>query len=351
MVFHTPPDAIASGETTNVKIAIAILNWNGAALLREYLPSVMAHSGSAEIIVADNGSNDNSLSVLKTEFPTVRIIELKENSGFAGGYNRALQQIDADVFVLLNSDVMVTPGWLEAPLKRLANQNVAAVQPKILSKTNPNQFEHAGASGGFIDKMGFPFCRGRIFDSVEQDHGQYDTPMQVFWASGACMFVRAKAFNKAGGFSEAFFAHMEEIDLCWRFQRMGMQVWAEPSSTVYHLGGGTLNYMSPRKAYLNFRNSLFMLLRNDTGFAFGKIYLRLCIDALGGIHFLLQGKPRFMWEVIRAHFSFYARIPALLQERRQIKKLGNHKPIGRFNVLIPYRYFAKGIKKFGDLVG
>ena len=333
-----------------MKVAVVILNWNGAALLRAYLPSVVMHSAGADIIVADNGSTDDSISVLKNEFPTVGIIQLAENTGFAGGYNLALQQVQADVFVLLNTDVMVTPNWLEVPLKRLAMRNVAAVQPKILSKTQPDHFEHAGACGGFLDKMGFPFCRGRIFDTVEKDSGQYDTPTPIFWASGACMFVRAEYFRQAGGFSQAFFAHMEEIDLCWRLQRMGYQIWAEPASTVYHLGGGTLNYMSPRKAYLNFRNSLYMLLRNETGWVCGKIYLRLCIDGFGALHFLLQGKPRFMWQVVRAHYAFFFRIPTLLQERKAIKKLGKHTPNGRANLLIPYQYFVKGRKYFSALV-
>lgn len=247
------------------EIAVIILNWNGEKLLEEFLPSVLANTPSdlADVIVADNGSTDGSVALLRKDFPTVKVLEFNENYGFAGGYNRAIKETGYKYTLLLNSDVEVGKEYL-APLYEFMQDHpeVGGCQPKILSYTNKGQFEYAGAAGGFIDRNGYPYCRGRIFDTVEEDRGQYDTPSEVFWASGAALFVRTEVYTKAGGLDEKFFAHMEEIDLCWRMQLMGYQLWCIPSSVVYHLGGGSLPAENPRKTYLNFRNNLLMLYKN-----------------------------------------------------------------------------------------
>lgn len=247
------------------EIAVIILNWNGEKLLREFLPSVVANTPSdlADVIVADNGSTDGSLDLLRNEFPSVKVLPFSENLGFAGGYNRALHETGYKYTLLLNSDVEVAPGYLE-PLFDFMERHpeVGAVQPKILSYRDKTKFEYAGAAGGFIDRNGYPYCRGRIFDTVETDNGQYDSPIQVFWATGAALFVRTEIYEKADGLDEQFFAHMEEIDLCWRMQLLGYQLWCIPAAVVYHLGGGSLPAENPRKTYLNFRNNLLMLYKN-----------------------------------------------------------------------------------------
>jgi hypothetical protein len=332
-----------------VQVAIVILNWNGARLLPEFLPSVVENSPNARIIVADNASTDNSLAILADQFLQVEVLPMPQNKGFAGGYNQALGQIDADVYVLLNSDVMVTPNWLQAPLEALQQAQCAAVQPKIRAYRNQSHFEHAGACGGFIDRLGYPFCRGRIFATAEKDQGQYDQPASIFWASGACMFIKRDVFRAAGGFSEAFFAHMEEIDLCWRIQRMGFQIQCVPQSTVYHLGGATLDYLSPRKAFLNFRNSLYMIVRNYPDMLFFPLLERLFWDGIAGMRFLMEGKPRFTWIVVKSHFAFYSRLGTLLSERRQIRKLGNASPAGRYRGLILVDHFIRKKHRFSEL--
>ena len=290
-----------------MKIAVVILNWNGRDYLRRYLPAVLSHSGDAEIIVADNASSDDSLGVLSREFPRVRQILNAKNLGFAGGYNEALKHVEADYFILLNSDVEVTPGWIDAPVKMMERDPaIAACQPKILSAADRGYFEYAGAAGGFIDRYGYPFCRGRIFDSIEKDSGQYDDARRVFWASGACMFLRAAAFRDVGGFDDAFFAHMEEIDLCWRLQKAGGTVWYCPNSTVYHVGGGTLHKSNPHKTFLNFRNNLMMLYKNLPRAAFGKVYrVRFFLDILAAIKFTLSTfRAGDLRAVIRAYAAF-----------------------------------------------
>ena len=231
-------------------VAVVILNYNGEKLLPQFLPSVIENSGDARVVVVDNGSTDNSVQLIKNTFPQVELIEFKENFGFCGGYNKAISMMDADVVVLLNSDVEVTKNWLASPIQLLhTNPKIAAVQPKILSYQNKNQFEYAGAAGGFIDSLGYPFCRGRIFQSVESDEGQYNDQTQIFWATGACLIIKKDIYTKLGGLDENFFAHMEEIDLCWRINRSGLRVYHDGMSTVYHLGGGTLSAESPRKIY------------------------------------------------------------------------------------------------------
>ncbi|MGV8096044.1 MAG: glycosyltransferase family 2 protein [Mangrovibacterium sp.] len=305
-------------------IAIVILNWNGEKLLSRFLPSVISNSRKegVEIVVADNGSTDLSIQLLRENFPEAKILELHTNYGFAKGYNEALRQIGADYYILLNSDVEVTAGWID-PLIGLMEEDpsTAAVQPKIRSWQKQDEFEYAGAAGGFIDKLGFPFCRGRILNVNEKDEGQYDRVSSIFWASGACMAVRAELFHKAGGFDPDFWAHMEEIDLCWRLKNMGYQVMYTHLSTVYHLGGGSLPYNNPRKLYLNFRNSLFLLYKNlPSGKLFKVMLLRMCLDGAAAMKFLFEGNPGGVRSVWNAHFSFYKVLPVLKRKRRQLKK-------------------------------
>lgn len=268
-----------------MKTAIAILNWNGRKLLEEFIPSVVEFSKEAEIYVIDNHSDDDSIEFLKTNFPSVKIIKNEENFGYAGGYNKGLEEIDADIFCLLNSDVKVVENWL-IPIENLfsSNSEISVIQPKILDYKNPEYFEYAGAGGGFIDNFGYPFCRGRVFWTLEKDKGQYDDTIQTFWASGACLFIRKNDFLEIGGFDEGFFAHMEEIDLCWRLNNSGKKIFYCGESKVYHLGGGTLKNSNPKKTYLNFRNSLWMLVKNlPKGKAFPLVFTRLSLDGITGI--------------------------------------------------------------------
>jgi len=303
-------------------VAVVILNYNGEKLLRQFLPSVIQFSSGARIIVADNFSTDRSLDVLRDEFPSVQIIALDRNYGFCGGYNRALAHIQSDYYVLLNSDVAVTPGWIE-PLRRVLDSRpeVAAIQPKILAYTRKDHFEYAGAGGGFIDALGYPFCRGRLFDHVEKDEGQYDDERAVFWSSGACMMIRSSRFLEQGGFDEDLFAHMEEIDLCWKLNRAGHQIFYSGKSQVYHLGAGTLGYQSPRKTYLNFRNGLSLIFKHlDSRELLYKIPLRVALDWVAAIAFLLKGQGKNCWSIFRAHRDFVVTLPALRRKRRQIRR-------------------------------
>lgn len=272
------------------KTAVIILNWNGAQMLRTYLPSVIAHTKGAEIIVADNGSTDNSLEVLRKEFPSVKTIILDTNYGFAEGYNKAIEQVESDYVVLLNSDVEVTEGWLSPLLDYMtAHPEVAAVQPKIRAWRERDRFEHAGAAGGFLSWLGYPYCRGRRFGRVEQDHGQYDTIAEIDWTTGACMCVRTSVYKECGGLDAAFFAHQEEIDLCWRMRNKGWKLACIPQSVVYHLGGGSLSYDNPRKTFLNFRNNLLMIYKNRR-FPWIVLSLRFFLDYAAAAMFLATGK-------------------------------------------------------------
>lgn len=336
------------------KIAIVILSWNGEKLFDDFLPSVIEHSKSesTEIIVADNGSADKSVEHLRRIYPSVRIIELKENYGFAEGYNQALKQVDAEYFVLLNSDVKVTENWIEPCIERFeADEKLAAIQPKILSYTKPDKFEYAGAAGGFIDKFGYPFCRGRILNRIENDYGQYNEPSPIFWATGACMFVRASAFKTVGGLDGDFWAHMEEIDLCWRLKNHGYKVVYEPKSMVYHLGGGTLSYGSPKKIYLNFRNNLFMLFKNLPKHQFTRIFfLRMVLDGVAAVKFILGFNYREFWAVLKAHFSFYKNLSVLIRKRKQAQKLvvvQNHSEV--YPKSIMWKFFIQKKRKFSEL--
>ncbi len=290
--------------------AVVILNWNGMGFLEDFLPSVVRHSGSATVVVADNGSTDGSVDLLREKFTgSIEVIELEENYGFAGGYNRALQRLRGrfDYYILLNSDVEVTEGWIEPIVEILDTQsNTVAVQPKILSYGHRDHFEYAGASGGFIDIMGFPFCRGRLINSCEEDRGQYDDVREIFWASGAAFAVRSEPFHTVGGFDDSFFAHMEEIDLCWRLKRAGYAIKVCPQSTVYHLGAGTLPVWSPKKTYLNFRNNVAMLYKNLPKGRFALIYtLRFGTDMLRMMSYFFTGKFDFSSAIARAHRDFW----------------------------------------------
>ncbi len=332
------------------EIAIVILNWNGRNFLERFLPGVVARSPGARVIVADNASTDDSVSFLKTNFPGVELVQNASNGGFAQGYNEALQQVQAKYYLLLNSDVEVSENWLE-PLHRVISQSgVAAVQPKILAEHKKELFEHAGAAGGFMDKNLYPFCRGRIFDEVERDSGQYDGETEVFWTSGACMLVRADVFHELGGFDADFFAHMEEIDLCWRMKRLGYRLKVVPSSVAYHVGGGTLNYNSPNKVYLNFRNSLYMITKNYPGFLLGKLLYRMVLDGVAGMQFLLKGNFRHFWAVLRAHGTFYRNFSKTLKKRRAFQPgKARYNPAGFYRGSILWAFFFKRIRRFSDL--
>ncbi len=331
---------------------VVILNWNGVEHLSAFLPSVVEHTPPhVGVVVADNGSTDDSVEMLRERFPSVEILRLDANYGYAGGYNRALALLEADYYVLMNSDVEAAPGWLE-PLERAmdADPSLAAVSPKLLSFARRGHFEYAGAAGGFMDFLGYPFCRGRILQAVERDLGQYDTPRDVFWASGACMMVRAEYFRTAGGFDEAFFAHMEEIDLCWRMQLRGWRVAVEPASAVYHLGGGTLPNDNPRKLYLNYRNNLSMLYKNlAPGRRESVLFVRMVLDGLSALVFLAQGRPSFFSAVFRAHMDFHRRRPELQRLRAGIQESAVARAKGIYCGSILFRYFTCR-RKFGNLL-
>ena len=301
-----------------MKLAIVILNWNGKKLLETFLPSVIEHSNGHPIYIIDNASTDSSISFLKTHSPTVKCIALKKNFGYAVGYNEGLKQLNEDVFCLLNSDVEVTKNWLKPVIKAFeSNQNTVIIQPKILNYYDKTKFEYAGAGGGFIDQLGYPYCRGRIFNSIEEDHGQYNDQKEVFWASGACFFIRAQVFKTLGGFDPKFFAHMEEIDLCWRAKNLGLSVTYIGTSTVYHVGGASLEASNPKKTYLNFRNSLYTLVKNTHHPLLIVVFIRLILDGIAGIRFLLQGQPKHIVAILKAHGSFYNALPYLLRFRKQ----------------------------------
>jgi GT2 family glycosyltransferase len=305
-----------------MKTAVVILNWNGAKLLQQFLPSVLQYSGDATIYVADNASTDTSIAVLKNEFPTVKIIENTGNYGFAKGYNEALKCVEEPYYALVNSDIEVTENWLQ-PIETIFNNepNTAIIQPKLLDYKKKTHFEYAGAAGGFIDKYGFPFCKGRIFDTLEEDLGQYDTETEIFWATGACFFIRKEVFRSLQGFDGDFFAHQEEIDLCWRANNVGHTIKYCPTSVVYHVGGATLNEANPMKTFLNFRNSLLMLTKNlPKEKLVPIIFIRMCLDGLAGVQFLFQGKVTHTFAILKAHFYFYHLIGRNLKKRNNSQK-------------------------------
>ncbi|MBL0343092.1 MAG: glycosyltransferase family 2 protein [Bacteroidetes bacterium] len=334
-----------------MKTAIVILNWNGRKLLEEFLPNILLHSTEqATVIVADNASTDDSISYIKKHYPQVKIIENATNEGFAEGYNAALKQVEAEYFLLLNSDVEVTAGWLNPLVNYMeAHPNTAVCQPKMRWYHHREKFEYAGACGGFIDSWGYPFCRGRIFNTLEKDTGQYDAPSFVFWASGACMLIRASVFHASKGFDSIFFAHMEEVDLCWRIRNMGYDIVCLPSSTVYHMGGATLPKNNSRKTYLNFRNNLSMLYKNlPASKLFPVILLRLILDGVAGIKFLIEGGPGDCFAVFRAHWKFYGWVlSGKLKRPIQIKHI-KHATI--YDGSIVWNYYIQNKRTFTDLV-
>lgn len=332
-----------------VKVAVVILNWNGKTFLEKFLPSVEQNLPQyAEIFVADNASSDDSVSFLKEHYPKVRLVINSDNGGYAKGYNDALSQINAEYYILLNSDIEVSPHWIE-PIIELMDQdaNIAACQPKILSFHQKTHFEYAGAGGGYIDKYGYPFCRGRIFQELEEDLGQYDDVKEVFWASGACMFVRSEVYHQLGGLDNDFFAHMEEIDFCWRAKNEDYQIYYHPQSVVYHVGGGTLPKNNPRKTYLNFRNNFFLLYKNlESKNMVVVFFWRLILDGIAGLKFLLDGSFQDTKAVFRAHFHFYA---ALGELKRKRKKLKQNSVSHVYQRNIVYEHFIKKIVKFDHL--
>lgn len=334
------------------RIAIVILNFNGLTYLRKFLGRVVNYSSQpgVSVWVADNGSSDGSAEWVEENFPGIKTIRFTDNHGFAGGYNLALQNICANYYLLLNSDVEVTEGWLDPLLKFMdENPDAASVQPKILSWHSREYFEYAGASGGFIDKFGFTFCRGRIFGKVEKDGGQYDDTSEVFWTSGACMLVRASAWKNCGAFDPDFFAHMEEIDLCWRFHNRGWKLFTLPESVVYHVGGGSLPYNSPFKTYLNFRNNLFLIYKNLPEENFRRtIFLRKLFDGVAVVFFLLSGKPANALAVLKAHKDYYRNIASLkIKRKRNLNETGNSAKIKTImNKSLVFEVYIRGKRRF-----
>jgi len=333
------------------RISVVILNYNGSDLLRKFLPSVIEHSKEAHIVVADNGSKDNSRDVVTKGFPFVELITIGSNLGFCGGYNHALKNITTEYCVLLNSDVEVSEGWLIPLIKTMdENSSAAAVQPKILAYHQKNSFEYAGAGGGFIDTLGYPFCRGRIFFLIEEDKGQYNDEREVFWASGACLMIRTKLFHKMGGLDENFFAHMEEIDLCWRLQRAGHSIIYNGSSTVYHVGGGTLSVSNPFKTYLNFKNGLSLLYKNlPPDELLFKFFVRILLDLVASIKFTISGSFKDGWAVLKAHRHFFKGFREERRRRRLTAKFGYKKLPNQYRGLIVWDFFIAGKSKYSDL--
>jgi len=327
----------------NKKIAVVILNYNGQPLLEKYLPSVFKYSNLANLYVIDNASSDNSLAFLGENYPKITIIPLDKNYGYATGYNMGLKNLAEEYFCLLNSDIRVSEYWIEPVLELFeTDRSIAAIQPKILDDKNPDYFEYAGAAGGFIDAFGIPFCRGRFFETIEKDIGQYDDVKEIFWASGACFFIRKVAFQKVNGFDDTFFAHQEEIDLCWRLKNNNFKIFYQSESTVFHLGGATLKINNPLKTYLNFRNSLYMLYKNlPIQVKFQRLLLRLCIDGLIGLKYLFAGQFKHTWSIIKAHFSFYFHLSALKSNRLVINKYYQ-------TYSIIWSYFVENKKYFKD---
>ena len=331
------------------RVAVVILNWNGKKFLEKFLPRVVKHSSAdADIIVADNASEDDSIQFLREHFPHIRIIQNPVNGGFAKGYNDALAMVDSEYYVLLNSDIEVTENWIKPVIAMMdADRRIAACQPKLLGFDQRNHFEYAGAAGGFIDHYGYPFCRGRIFQQIEQDKGQYDQETEVFWATGACMFVRAEMFHRFGGFDSDFFAHMEEIDLCWRLKNAGLRIMFCPDSVVYHVGGGTLPKKSSRKTYLNFRNNLTLIFKNIPSGEILRILLtRWALDWVAAIKFLTEGDISDFWAVLKAHWYFLFHLRLQVKKRRRIFQ-SPVSGIYRRNMVL--EHFFRKKKKFSEL--
>ena len=331
------------------KIAVVILNWNGKNFLDDLLPTLVQHTPpEVDIVVGDNASSDNSVEFLKQNYPQIQIIQNDKNYGFAEGYNRVLNKVKADYFVLLNSDVEVTPNWIEPVIDMMeADDDIAICQPKLLSFYNRDTFEYAGGAGGYIDKYGYPFCRGRLFTTLEKDNGQYDDACEIFWATGAAMFVKAKVWKQLGGLDGDFFAHMEEIDFCWRAKNGGYKVYYCPQSVVYHIGGGTLPPSSPFKTFLNFRNNFSLLFKNLQKRQLVYVFpIRVLMDWVAALKFLSEKKPKEFTAVMKAHWDFYRQIPALKHKRRNITQ---RKVSNIYNGNIVLEYYLRGKKIFSKL--
>jgi GT2 family glycosyltransferase len=341
----------------NPLVTVVLLNWNGQRLLAQFLPALLRTTYSPiEIVVADNGSTDNSIHFLESEYPQVRILKWSENLGFTVGNNSALPYISSPYFVLLNTDVEVTPGWLDGMVKIMQGfPEVAAIQPKILSWGEPDKFEYAGAAGGFLDYLAFPFCRGRVFQHLETDVGQYDETCEIAWASGACILLRKSVVEEHGLFEPSFFAHMEEIDLCWRLRNHGYKILCFPFSVVYHVGGGTLSKENPKKTYLNFRNSLMTLLLNlPTHQLIPKIFIRMILDAVYTAKEVLNGKFYLISLMFNAHIHFYQHVPYLLKQRKKYYPNGVPKKLpntGILNKLMIVQHFILGVNSFKEVAG
>jgi GT2 family glycosyltransferase len=334
-----------------MEVAVVILNYNGEKFLKQFLPNVIEYSKDATIYLADNCSTDNSVNYLKQNFPEVKLIINAENGGFAKGYNDALKNVKADYYVLLNSDIEVTPNWIEPCIDLLEKDKlIAALQPKILAYHDKTKFEHAGAAGGYLDKDFYPFCQGRIFDEVEKDSAQYNESKEIFWASGACLFIRANLYHEFEGLDSSFFAHMEEIDLCWRMKQQNHKIFYCADSTVYHVGGGTLNYNSPKKTFLNFRNSLYMITKNYEGILLFKILKRLFLDGLAGVMFISKLQFKHFGAVLNAHFTYYANLGQLLSKRKKNKKSRtNFNRKGLYKKSIIFKKYFGGIRFYDQL--
>lgn len=337
------------------EVAVVILNYNTRDLLERFLPFVLKTNYSPmRVVVVDNGSSDESAEWVAEHHPKIELIRFEENHGFAGGYEKALGMIQSDYYVLLNSDVEVSPNWLN-PLVEMAERKkeIAAVQPKILDYAHRNLFEYAGAAGGYIDALGYPFCRGRIFDQMEEDCGQYDQVCEIFWATGAALFIRAKAYHQAGGLDERFFAHMEEIDLCWRLHALGYELWAEPSSVVYHIGGGTLSQQNARKTFLNFRNALILLTKNlPKGRLFPTLLMKLLLDGLAGLRFVWLGEWANMHAIVKAHWAYFSKLGYWRKVRASTPLMKNadlqaHPAFVHKSIV--WQFFARGRKRFSEV--
>ncbi len=336
------------------RAAVVILNWNGCELLRRYLPQVLANTNAelADVVVADNASTDGSLECLASEFPSVGVVRLDRNYGFAGGYNRALAKLHYEFVVLLNSDVAPEVGWLEPLVFQMdIDPNLAACAPKILDDKDRTKFEYAGAAGGYLDMFGYPFCRGRIFDNVEKDLGQYDDSVDCLWVSGAALMTRRELYLTTGGLDEDFFAHMEEIDLCWRLVNRGMSVRSIGASSVYHLGGATLSAANPHKTYLNFRNSIVMLVKNHNSRLWPAVLLgRMVLDGVAGLRFLISGQASFCWAIVRAHFYCWSHLRRIVRKRRILASTRTrHLPLTIKRFSIAWQCYVLGKKQFTEL--
>ncbi len=330
-----------------MSIAVVILNWNGVELLKTYLPSVVKFSKEAQVYVIDNASTDNSVAFLKNNFPGVKCIHNSKNLGYAGGYNEGLKAVKEDIYILLNNDVEVSQNWLK-PIGQTfeTKSDIAVIQPKILDYSRPEYFEYAGAAGGFLDFCGYPYCRGRIFTTLEKDKGQYDDDIEIMWASGACFAIRKKVFESQKGFDETYFAHQEEIDLCWRIFNAGYKIWYCHKSKVYHLGGGTLDALSPKKTFLNFRNSLFNIAKNVAfPLCIVVVLKRLILDAFACLRFLFVFQWKHIFAVLQAHFSFYANVFRINPKQNQ-----NQRKTRYYNTFsIVFQYFVLDKKTFRDI--